>query len=121
MPLYVLYGSKRAMESKNFFDDVYDVVRQIPEGRATSYGAIATFLGTKLTARMVGWAMNACHGMPDVPAHRVVNRDGMLTGKHFFGTPTAMQELLELEGVKVKNDKIVDFKKVFWNPSDELL
>lgn len=84
MPLYVLYGSKRAMESKNFFDDVYDVVRQIPEGRATSYGAIATFLGTKLTARMVGWAMNACHGMPDVPAHRVVNRDGMLTGKHFF-------------------------------------
>jgi len=109
------------MESKNFFDDVYDVVRQIPEGRVTSYGSIATFLGTKLTARMVGWAMNACHGMSDVPAHRVVNRNGVLTGKHFFGTPTAMQERLEAEGVVVKNDKIVDFSNVFWNPSEELL
>jgi methylated-DNA-protein-cysteine methyltransferase related protein len=109
------------MESKSFFDDVYDVVRQIPTGRATSYGAIALFLGSKLSARMVGWAMNACHSMPDVPAHRVVNRDGVLSGKHFFGSPTAMQELLEAEGITVENDKIVGFKKVFWNPSEELL
>lgn len=109
------------VESKNFFNDVYDVVRQIPSGRATSYGVIASFLGSKLSARMVGWAMNACHGMPDVPAHRVVNRNGQLTGKHFFGSPTAMQALLEAEGIVIKNDKIVDFKKVFWNPSDELL
>ncbi|WP_428666621.1 MGMT family protein [Runella sp.] len=109
------------MESKNFFNDVYDVVRQIPVGRATSYGSIANFLGSKLSARMVGWAMNACHGMPDVPAHRVVNRNGVLSGKHFFGSPTAMQELLEREGVLVKNDKIVDFKKVYWDPASELL
>ena len=109
------------VESKNFFNDVYDVVRQIPMGRATSYGVIASFLGSKLSARMVGWAMNACHGMSDVPAHRVVNRNGQLTGKHFFGSPTAMQSLLEAEGIVIKNDKIVDFKKVFWNPSDELL
>ncbi len=109
------------MESKNFFNDVYDVVRQIPVGRVTSYGAIAQFLGSKLSARMVGWAMNACHGMPDVPAHRVVNRNGILSGKHFFGSPTAMQELLEQEGVMVKSDKIIDFKKIYWDPSSELL
>ncbi|MFN8347541.1 MAG: MGMT family protein [Spirosomataceae bacterium] len=109
------------MEPKNFFDDVYDVVRQIPAGRATSYGAIASFLGSKLSARMVGWAMNACHGMPDVPAHRVVNRNGALSGKAFFGSPTAMQELLEAEGVRIENDKIVGFKKVFWDPGIELL
>ncbi|AXE20257.1 cysteine methyltransferase [Runella rosea] len=109
------------MESKNFFDDVYDVVRQIPVGRATSYGSIAKFLGSKLSARMVGWAMNACHGMPDVPAHRVVNRNGVLSGKHFFGSPTAMQELLEQEGIGVENDKIKNFKNVYWDPSAELL
>lgn len=109
------------MESKNFFDDVYDVVRQIPAGRATSYGSIAKFLGSKLSARMVGWAMNACHGMPDIPAHRVVNRNGVLSGKHFFGSPTAMQELLEQEGIVVDNDKIKDFKNVYWDPSAELL
>lgn len=109
------------MEPKSFFNDVYDVVRQIPVGRATSYGAIALFLGSKLSARMVGWAMNACHGMSDVPAHRVVNRDGVLSGKHFFGSPTAMQELLEAEGIRIENDKILGFKKVFWNPSEELL
>lgn len=109
------------MESKNSFNDVYDVVRQIPVGRATSYGSIANFLGSKLSARMVGWAMNACHGMPDVPAHRVVNRNGVLSGKHFFGSPTAMQELLEKDGILVKNDKIVDFKKVYWDPAVELL
>lgn len=109
------------MSAHNFFDDVYDVVRQIPEGRVTSYGAIATFLGSKLSARMVGWAMNACHGMTDVPAHRVVNRNGLLSGKHFFGHPTAMQTLLEAEGIVIENDKIKDFKRVFWNPSEELL
>lgn len=109
------------MESKNFFDDVYDVVRQIPVGRVTSYGSIAKFLGSKLSARMVGWAMNACHGMPDVPAHRVVNRNGVLSGKHFFGSPTAMQELLEDEGIRVENDKIKDFKYIYWDPSAELL
>ncbi|AEI47114.1 MGMT family protein [Runella slithyformis] len=109
------------MESKNFFNDVYDVVRQIPVGRVTSYGTIARFLGSALSARMVGWAMNACHGMPDVPAHRVVNRNGVLSGKHFFGSPTAMQELLEKEGVTVKNDNIVDFKNVFWDPATALL
>jgi methylated-DNA-protein-cysteine methyltransferase-like protein len=109
------------VEPKNFFNDVYDVVRQIPAGRVTSYGAIATFLGSKLSARMVGWAMNACHTMPDVPAHRVVNRNGILSGKHFFGSPTAMEDLLSAEGIVVKEDKIIDFKKHFWNPSDELL
>ncbi|MCP1384920.1 MGMT family protein [Runella salmonicolor] len=109
------------MESKNFFGDVYDVVRQIPVGRVTSYGSIAKFLGSKLSARMVGWAMNACHAMPDVPAHRVVNRNGVLSGKHFFGSPTAMQALLEQEGIGVENDKIRDFKNVYWDPSAELL
>lgn len=109
------------MEPKNFFNDVYDVVRQIPAGRVTSYGAIATFLGSKLSARMVGWAMNACHTMSDVPAHRVVNRNGILSGKHFFGSPTTMEDLLAAEGIVVKEDKIIDFKKHFWNPSDELL
>ena len=105
----------------SFFHDVYDVVRQIPKGRVTSYGAIATYLGTKLSARMVGWAMNAA-GMakPKVPAHRVVNRNGMLSGKHHFSTPTKMEELLKKEKIEVKNDKIVDFEKLFWNPADEL-
>ena len=105
----------------NFFDDVYDVVRQIPQGRVTSYGAIAAFLGAKSSARMVGWAMNAAHGLGDVPAHRVVNRNGLLTGKHFFGTATAMQQLLEKEGIRVENDFVQDFKNVFWEPSAELL
>jgi methylated-DNA-protein-cysteine methyltransferase related protein len=109
------------MPKDSFFDDVYDVVRQIPVGRATSYGAIAQFLGSKLSARMVGWAMNAAHGLPDVPAHRVVNRNGILTGKHFFGTATAMQELLEKEGITIENDKIQNFSKIFWDPATELL
>lgn len=109
------------MKTKNFFDDVYDVVKQIPAGRVTSYGTIAEFLGSKLSARMVGWAMNAAHTLADVPAHRVVNRDGRLTGKLFFGTPTLMQELLESEGLTIKDDKIVDFEKHFWNPNTELL
>jgi methylated-DNA-protein-cysteine methyltransferase-like protein len=105
----------------SFFVDVYDVVRQIPRGRVTSYGAIASFLGTKLSARMVGWAMNAAHvAMPPVPAHRVVNRNGVLTGKHHFATPTLMEELLKKEGVLVTDDNITDFKEKFWNPSTEL-
>lgn len=104
----------------NLFDGIYQVVKLIPEGRVSSYGAIAQYLGTKSGARLVGWAMNACHNMPDVPAHRVVNRNGMLTGKHHFGG-NVMQERLEAEGVKVENDKIVDFDKHYWNPVTELL
>jgi methylated-DNA-protein-cysteine methyltransferase-like protein len=98
------------------------VARQIPKGRVTSYGAIAACLGTRLSARMVGWAMNSAgNAKPKVPAHRVVNRNGMLTGQHHFATPELMQQLLEKEGVKVKNDAVVDFKKLFWNPGEELL
>lgn len=109
------------MENKSsFFQDVYEVVRLIPEGRVTSYGAIATFLGTKKSARMVGWAMNQAHTLPDVPAHRVVNRIGMLTGKMHFETPQKMQELLEKEGIKIIDDQIQDFKKHFWDPMIEL-
>lgn len=103
-----------------FFQDVYAVVRLIPHGRVTSYGAIAIYLGAKGSARMVGWAMNAAHGLPDVPAHRVVNSVGLLTGKAHFGTGTLMQELLEAEGITVKNDKIQNFKELFWNPTEEL-
>lgn len=108
-------------ESKpNYFELVYQVVKEIPPGRATTYGTIAHYLGLKSGARMVGYAMNAAHTLPDVPAHRVVNRIGMLTGKSHFSTPTAMQEALECEGVKVENDKIKDFEKVFWDPEKEL-
>jgi methylated-DNA-protein-cysteine methyltransferase-like protein len=107
-------------KDETFFEQVYDVVRQIPKGRVTSYGAIAKMLGTKLSARMVGWAMNGAHRIkPKVPAHRVVNRNGMLSGKVHFGTPTRMQELLEKEGVKIKNDTIINFKEHFWDPADE--
>jgi methylated-DNA-protein-cysteine methyltransferase-like protein len=110
-------GSKDA----DFFSQVYDIVRLIPKGKVTSYGAIATALGTKLSARMVGWAMNAAHNVkPSIPAHRVLNRNGMLSGKMHFGTPTRMQELLEKEGVKIKNDKVVDLEKHFWDPVVEL-
>ena len=106
----------------SFFDLVYQVARQIPEGRVTSYGAIASCLGTKLSARMVGWAMNGAHDQPEhVPAHRVVNRVGLLTGRHHFKTPTEMQDLLEKEGIKVEENKIVDFEKVFWDPAKSLL
>ena len=105
----------------SFFEDVYSVVRQIPKGRVTSYGAIAYYLGTKLSARMVGWAMNAAHSAkPKLPAHRVVNRNGMLTGKHHFATPTQMEALLKKEKVDVKQDTVVDFEKLFWDPSKEL-
>ena len=105
----------------SFFEDVYAVVRQIPKGRVTSYGAIANYLGTKLSARMVGWAMNGAHGVkPKVPAHRVVNRNGMLSGKAHFGTPTRMEELLIKEKIKVEKDTVVDFEKLFWDPYKEL-
>lgn len=105
----------------NFFDDVHDVARLIPKGRVTSYGAIAKYLGTKMSARMVGWAMNAAHQSKDIPAHRVVNRQGLLTGKHHFHPPSAMQKSLEKEGVKVVKDKVQDFEKLFWDPSIELI
>lgn len=112
---------KSTLKEYSFFADVYEVVRQIPKGRATSYGAIAAYLGTKLSARMVGWAMNAAHNAkPKVPAQRVVNRNGMLTGKYHFATDTAMEELLKKDGVTVKNDTIVDFKERFWDPAIEL-
>jgi methylated-DNA-protein-cysteine methyltransferase related protein len=105
----------------SFFEDVYAVVRQIPKGRVTSYGSIAAYLGTKLSARMVGWAMNAAHhAKPKVPAQRVVNRNGMLSGKHHFGTPTRMEELLKKDGVLVKEDTVVGFKERFWDPGIEL-
>jgi methylated-DNA-protein-cysteine methyltransferase related protein len=105
----------------SFFEQVYDVVRQIPKGRITSYGAIAAFLGTKMSARMVGWAMNGSfHVKPKVPAHRVVNRNGMLSGKAHFATPTLMEELLAKEKIKVKDDMIVDFEKKFWDPAVEI-
>ena len=112
---------KSTQKEYSFFADVFDVVRQIPKGKVTSYGAIAAYLGTKLSARMVGWAMNAAHtAKPKVPAQRVVNRNGMLTGKHHFATPTAMEELLKKDGVAVKNDSVVDFKERFWSPSEAL-
>ena len=112
---------KTKKENFTFFEDVYQVVRQIPKGRVTSYGAIAKFLGTKLSARMVGWAMNAAHQqILKVPAHRVVNRNGMLTGKHHFATTTLMEELLLKEKIKVKEETIIDFEKYFWDPSQEL-
>ena len=105
----------------SFFQDVYDVVRQIPKGRVTSYGAIAAYLGTRLSARMVGWAMNGAHNVkPKVPAQRVVNRNGMLSGKHHFGTPTRMEELLKKEKIEVVDDTVVDFKNKFWDPAENL-
>jgi methylated-DNA-protein-cysteine methyltransferase related protein len=108
-------------KEENFFELVYEVARQIPKGRVTSYGAIAVCLGTKMSARMVGWAMNGAEKVrPKVPAHRVVNRNGMLTGKHHFGEPDIMQKLLEKEGIKIEDDTVVDFKKKFWDPADGL-
>jgi methylated-DNA-protein-cysteine methyltransferase related protein len=102
---------------ENFFNKVYDLVRQIPEGKVTSYGAIAKALGTARSARMVGWAMNASHGLEDVPAHRVVNRKGILTGKHHFDGTNLMQQLLENEGIKIVDNQIIEFEKVFWEPN----
>lgn len=103
-----------------FFEQVYAVVRQIPKGRVTSYGAIAAALGTKGSARMVGWAMNSAHALANVPAHRVVNRQGLLTGKMHFATPDQMQQRLEAEGVVIENDQVLDFENRFWDPLAEL-
>lgn len=107
-------------DQSHFFHDVYEVVKLIPKGRVTSYGAIANYLGTKGSARMVGWAMNASHGDASIPAHRVVNRQGLLTGKHHFATPSMMQERLEAEGVTIMKDKVQDFDRCFWDPAKEL-
>jgi methylated-DNA-protein-cysteine methyltransferase-like protein len=104
----------------DFFQSVFQVVKLIPKGRVTSYGAIAAYLGTKKSSRTVGYAMNASHAIPGIPAHRVVNRNGMLTGKMHFETPYRMQELLESEGIKVENDFVVEFKELFWDPTLEL-
>lgn len=109
------------MDTVSFYDQVYQVVRLIPKGRVTSYGAIASYLGSKGSARMVGYAMNAAHtASPPVPAQRVVNRNGMLTGKFHFGSPDLMQQLLENEGVKIEDDKVSEFKSIFWDPAVEL-
>lgn len=113
-----------ADKSKNytFFQNVWDVVRQIPEGRVTTYGAIASYLGVKSSARMVGYAMNSSFAViPRVPAQRVVNRNGMLSGKAHFATPTLMEELLQKEGILVEKDRIVHFEKIFWEPNIELV
>ena len=103
-------------KTKDFFQNVFDVVRLIPKGRVTSYGAIAKYLGTGGSSRMVGWAMNASHNREDIPAHRVVNRKGILSGKHHFQGTNLMQQLLESEGIEVVDNQIVDFEKVFWEP-----
>lgn len=107
----------KQVRDENWIEHIYQLVRQIPKGKVCTYGIIAEFAGARLTARMVGWAMNASHSAkPKVPAHRVVNRNGLLTGKHHFATPTLMQELLKAEGVNVENDQIIDFKKHLWQP-----
>jgi methylated-DNA-protein-cysteine methyltransferase-like protein len=105
--------------SDNFFERVYEVARQIPYGRVTSYGAIAKYLGAAKSARMVGWAMNASSKDGTIPAHRVVNRNGLLTGKHHFQGTSLMQQLLENEGITIKDHKIINFEAVFWNPPKE--
>ena len=107
-------------ENKNFFQKVYEVSRQIPFGRVTSYGAIAAYLGAARSARMVGWAMNGAGSIEGVPAHRVVNRKGLLTGKHHFDGTNLMQQLLENEGLVIKDNQIVNFDKYFWDPAKEL-
>jgi len=108
--------------SDDFFKRVYEVAKLIPAGRVTSYGAIARYLGTTRSARMVGWAMNQSFAQPEtIPAHRVVNRNGLLTGKHFFGGENIMQELLEAEGIIIEDNKIINFAERFWDPSKELL
>jgi len=112
---------KKSKNNDSFFPDVYKVARLVPRGKVTSYGAIAKYLGTAGSSRMVGWAMNSCHHSKfPVPAHRVVNRNGLLTGKHHFGSPDMMQQLLESEGVEVHNDKVIHFEKLFWDPVREL-
>ena len=108
------------IKEENFFNRVYEVVKLIPYGRVTSYGAIARYLGSAGSSRMVGWALNNSHNLEDIPAQRVVNRQGMLTGKHHFGGTTAMQQLLESEGVKITDNQVKDFEKLFWDPAYEL-
>jgi methylated-DNA-protein-cysteine methyltransferase-like protein len=107
-------------EKNDFFDQVYQVVRLIPKGRVTSYGAIAKYLGAAKSSRVVGYAMNASHTLENVPAHRVVNRNGLLSGKMHFETPDTMQNALEGEGIRVKDNQIQDFDMVFWDPMEEL-
>jgi methylated-DNA-protein-cysteine methyltransferase-like protein len=116
---YIPFHTMR--DKSRFFSDVYEVVRLIPAGRVTTYGAIAQYMGLKSAARMVGWAMNAAHSVPDVPAHRVVNRNGLLTGKHHFGSNDEMQRLLEAEGVAVKNDQVQQFGQLLWEPAKEII
>ena len=107
--------------NEDFFQKVYEVVKSIPYGRISTYGAIARYLGSPQSSRMVGWAMNQSHAQPDfIPAHRVVNRQGLLTGKHHFGGPYVMQELLENEGAIIDNDRIINFEELFWDPFTEL-
>jgi len=109
------------MSEKSFFEQVYEIARQIPFGRVTTYGSIARYLSSGKAARMVGWALNNSHSKSDfIPAHRVVNRNGILTGKHHFGNTNTMKQLLENEGIHVENDRIVDFKNHYWDPVKEL-
>tara|TARA_B100000965_G_C19331594_1_gene643248 strand:- start:37 stop:357 length:321 start_codon:yes stop_codon:yes gene_type:complete len=105
--------------SENFFDRVYNVVKRIPFGKVTTYGSIAKFLGSRRSARTVGWAMNNSHQFNNVPAHRVVNRNGILTGKHHFSGSNLMKQLLENEGITIENDKIIDFERHFWDPNKD--
>jgi methylated-DNA-protein-cysteine methyltransferase-like protein len=110
------------LNNNDFFSRVYEVTRLIPFGRVTSYGAIARYLGSGRSARMVGWALNVCHNNPEfIPAHRVVNRNGLLTGKYHFGNSTTMEQLLKNEGIIVKDDRITNLREKFWDPSSELL
>ena len=119
--LKILYFTMKLSEkNKDFFVNVHDVVRLIPSGRVTNYGAIAKYLGSARSSRMVGWAMNAAAKSHDIPAHRVVNRIGLLTGKAHFDPPSKMQELLEQEGIVIKDDQVEDFSQHFWDPSKEL-
>jgi methylated-DNA-protein-cysteine methyltransferase related protein len=114
-------SKQKQSHNDGFFENVYMVTRMVPYGRVTSYGSIARYLGSGQSARMVGWALNKCHTFPDfIPAHRVVNRNGLLTGKHHFGNSTTMQQLLENEGLIVENDQIINFKERFWDPIIEL-
>jgi len=113
--------SKHKRNNNDFFENVYEVTRLIPHGRITSYGAIARYLGSGRSARMVGWALNVSHTRPEfIPAHRVVNRNGLLTGKRHFGNSSTMQQLLENEGIIVEDDTILNFRERFWDPSKEL-
>jgi methylated-DNA-protein-cysteine methyltransferase-like protein len=114
--------NRKTEKNEDFFSRVYEIARLIPHGRVTTYGAIARCIGSPQAARMVGWAMNQSHSQGDfIPAHRVVNRTGMLSGKHHFGGPRVMQELLESEGVRIEEDRVVDFNRLFWDPCTELI